>query len=419
MKKKNLWKAILSGCLALILVGSMALSVLPGTADAASSSELKQQRDELKETRKKVREEINRLKNLEKENLEGLQDLVEQKNNIDQQISLLYADIYNLDAQIRTCSLMIADQQEELDAAEAALAALNEKNKDRIRAMEEEGELSYWSVLFHASSFADLLDRLNMVGEIAAADQRRLNEISEAAQTVAEAKQSLAEEKTGLEQLREEQTAAWEEMEAKRAQTDALIIEMKQYGDELERMRQENESNSAEIDEQISSVNAAYQAALKAEAAATATTAPPATAPSGGNTSSGPDGNMPTATWLFPLKKYKYISSAFGYRTDPWPSFHDGTDFAAARGTPIYATRSGTVKSYWSDRCGNCVSIDHGDGFVSYYFHMDHYVVYTGATVTAGQQIGYVGSTGTASTGNHLHFCIYYNGTAQNPMDFL
>ena len=112
--------------------------------------------------------------------------------------------------------MLIADKQEELTAAEQKLAELSEKNKERIRAMEEDGGLSYWSVLFKANSFSDLLDRLNMIEEIAASDSRRIREMSEAAAEVADAKAVLAEEKAGLEGTKAELTATQTDLEAKR-----------------------------------------------------------------------------------------------------------------------------------------------------------------------------------------------------------
>ena len=93
---------------------------------------------------------------------------------------------------------------------------------------------------------------------------------------------------------------------------------------------------------------------------------------------------------------------------------------AAAQGTPIYATRAGTVTtaSYQAGGAGNYVSINHGDGFASIYMHMTHYVVSAGQKVSQGQLIGYVGQTGVA-TGNHLHFGISYNGAYVNPCNYV
>ena len=126
-------------------------------------------------------------------------------------------------------------------------------------------------------------------------------------------------------------------------------------------------------------------------------------------------------TWVMPTKYIKF-TSPFGYRIHPvykeW-RFHSGVDLAAPEGTPIYASRSGTVTTAaWNRSSGYYVTVNHGDGFSTSYLHMTHYVVKEGQRVSAGQVIGYVGSTGV-STGNHLHFTVMYNGNAVNPADYI
>jgi murein DD-endopeptidase MepM/ murein hydrolase activator NlpD len=116
------------------------------------------------------------------------------------------------------------------------------------------------------------------------------------------------------------------------------------------------------------------------------------------------------------------VTSPFGPRTPPKggaSSYHQGIDLGAPEGTPIYAARTGrvTIASY-SNSAGNYVSINHGDGFSSIYMHMTRYVVSSGQAVSAGQLIGYVGSTGI-STGPHLHFGISKNGVYVNPAAYI
>jgi hypothetical protein len=111
-------------------------------------------------------------------------DIVARKNVIDQEIGLLKTELLNINEQISSFSVLIADKQDELDHAEERYHTLNEQNKERIRAMEEDGSVSYWEVLFKANDFSDFLDRRNMVEEIAASDQRRLKELAEAADNV-------------------------------------------------------------------------------------------------------------------------------------------------------------------------------------------------------------------------------------------
>ena len=121
--------------------------------------------------------------------------------------------------------------------------------------------------------------------------------------------------------------------------------------------------------------------------------------------------------WIVPCS-YVYVSSPYGYREHPvygGTRFHHGIDLAAYQGTPIYASRGGTVTSATYDNAsGYYVTVNHGDGFSSVYMHMTGYVVSVGQKVSQGQLIGHMGSTGI-STGSHLHFGIALNGTYVNP----
>mgnify|MGYP002519771608 CR=1 FL=1 len=137
-----------------------------------------------------------------------------------------------------------------------------------------------------------------------------------------------------------------------------------------------------------------------------------------------PDIEIPVTTgWVLPIASYTYLSDAFGMRWHPIHKdyrMHYGVDLAAPTGTPIYATRAGTVTtaSYQANGAGNYVSINHLDGFSSIYMHMTHYVVSKGQSVSQGQLIGYVGNTGI-STGDHLHFGVSYAGTYVNPLAYI
>ena len=117
------------------------------------------------------------------------------------------------------------------------------------------------------------------------------------------------------------------------------------------------------------------------------------------------------------------LTSPFGMRKHPVLGvnrMHNGIDMACATGTPIYATRAGkvTTAAYQAGGAGYYVSINHLDGFSSIYMHMTRFVVSAGQSVTQGQLIGYVGSTGI-STGPHLHFGISYAGSYVNPLAYI
>jgi murein DD-endopeptidase MepM/ murein hydrolase activator NlpD len=460
MNKQRRLVSILAGIMAAIMLLSLLAGILPVSASAKSSKEIKEEINALKGDRNAIWAELEALQSEQDANWESIEEMVAHKENIDQQIGLLYEEIENINGQIRSYTELIAANQEELDAAEAKLAELNEKNKERIQAMEEEGTVSYWSVLFKAKSFTDLIDRLNMMEEIHRADQRRMNELSEAAQAVAEARTALESEKLALEDSRAELKASQAVLDEKRAEADELLAELNEDKRALDAMEADWEAEEAKLAAEIAAAEVEYTKALKAEEEArrkeeerkrkeeeerkrkeeeekkkqeeankgsgsNSGSNNGGSGNSGGNNggsgNSGGSGFVSGESWGRPCSWIK-LTSPYGYRIHPTTGqykFHNGVDLANNQGTPIYAARSGkvTVDTYGSTY-GYYVTINHGDGYSSLYAHMTRSVVDKGDTVKKGQLIGYMGSTGR-STGPHLHFSIFYNGSSVNPMNYI
>jgi len=418
MKNRKRWVSVMAGVMAAIMLLSLILSLIPTKARAASSSEIKKQIAALKEEKKEIDAQLKDVKNQLKENSNDIKDTVTRKDTIDQEIQLLHQQVDNINSQVQTYALLIADKQDELDDANLRVDELNAKNKERLRAMEEEGEVSYWSVIFKANNFSDLLDRISMIQEINAADQRRLKEISEAARQVSAVQAELLLEKADLESVKEELDAAEVALGEKRAEADRLLAELVAKGDEFEALIDESEDLQSDLMKQIAQKEKDLKAAEYQEWLATYV---PTTKPSGTDTT--PSTQAPSSSgWIKPLKSYT-ITSPFGMRVHPISGvykMHEGVDMSAPQGTPIYAAKSGkvTTTSFQAGGAGYYVSINHGDGFSSIYMHMTHYIVKPGNYVNAGQVIGYVGSTG-GSTGPHLHFGISYNGKYVNPMNYI
>ena len=429
MKNRKKLVSVLAAVMAAIMVLTLVLSLVPTKAYAASSSEIRKQINGLQEKRTEMKSQMKELQDQYKANEDEISDIVARKNLIDQEIGLLHAQVDNINEQITAYGVLIADKQDELDAAQENYDNLNEEYKTRIRTMEEEGTLSYWEVLFKANSFSDLLDRMSMIEEIAASDNRRLEALDEATKAVATAQEELATEKADLEQTKEELNSTQAELDAKREEADGVIAELVAKGQEIEGLQDELESEDQDLLKQIAQMEKEYNAAKHQEwlayMATYTTVAPATTAPSGGN--SGGSGNNGSSTpssggsWLRPCS-YTYMSSPFGFRTSPTAgasSYHQGVDLAAPANTPVYASRSGIVTTTtYSGSAGYYVTINHGDGFSSIYMHLNNYVVSAGQAVSAGQLIGYVGRTGIA-TGYHLHFGIAYNGAYVNPCAYV
>ena len=417
MKNRKRWVSVMAGVMAAVMLLSLILSLIPTRVGAASSSEIKKQIAALQNEKKEIDAQLKEAKSHLKQNTNEIRGIVAQKDAIDQEVQLLHQQIFNINQQVATYALLIADKQDELDDASVRLEESQQKNKERIRAMEEEGELSYWSVIFKAESFSDLLDRISMVQEINAADQRRLKEISEVGRKVSNVQAELIFEKSALEAVRSELDASETALAEKRSEADSLLTKLVAKGDEFEALIDESEDLQSDLMKQIAQKEKDLKAAEYKEWLATYVP----TKPSGTDTT--PSTQAPSSSgWIKPLKSYT-ITSPFGMRIHPIHKverFHKGVDMAAPQGTPIYAAKSGkvTTTSYQAGGAGYYVSINHGDGFASIYMHMTHYIVKPGQHVSTGQVIGYVGSTG-GSTGPHLHFGISYNGTYVNPMSYI
>ena len=446
--KKISWPALLLAVVMVLCTGSGVLATSARAEDEElASSEIKKQIEELEQQQAQYQAEIQYLESQLQENLSEMEAIVAQKNVIDQEIFYLHQQVNNTNQMISAYNVLIADKQEELKEAEDRLATLNEQNKERIRAMEEDGALSYWSVLFKANSFADLLDRLNMIEEIAAADQKRLQEMREAAAEVARVQEELMAEKANLEQKQEELAQTEAELQEKRLEADALLADLIATGEEYEAYLELTEQREQQLLEELNQKEEDYENALASEsysrwleessriqasidasieasiAASKAAEATRVTQPTYTSPSSGSSGTVNSSGWRSPLNQPSYVTSPYGMRLHPiqgiW-KMHHGVDLDSYLGQEIVAARDGyvTVTSYEAGGAGYYVHINHGDGYTSAYLHMTHYIVSPGQYVKAGQVIGYVGSTG-GSTGPHLHFSIYYNGSSVNPVNYV
>lgn len=432
MKNRKRLVSILAGIMAAVMLLALIAMLVPTRANASVSSEIRAQINDLQSQRKEIKNQIKDVKEAYKENENEVADIIARKNVIDQEIGLLHAEIVNISEQISAFNVLIADKQDELDHAEENYLTLNEDNKARIRAMEEDGSVTYWEVLFKANSFSDLLDRLNMVEEIAASDQRRLKALSDAKDAVEVAQAELTAEKAELESTKTELDDAQAELAVKREEADAVFQELMEKAAELEAMEAELEEAENAMLNEIAQLEKEYTQAKYQEyldyMATYTTEAPPVTSggTQGGSNSNGNSstGNTTVNTgsgWIRPCS-YVMLTSPFGNRNTGIAgasTYHQGVDLAGPAGTPIYASRGGTVtRATYGSSSGYYVSINHHDGFSSIYMHLTNYVVSAGQQVAQGQVIGYMGNTGISS-GSHLHFGISYNGVYVNPCAYV
>ena len=416
---KKICIAVISLMLCVLMVGGLLTSALMTMASAASSSEIQKTLNDLKNQAQEIADQGAALQQEIDANQSDTQTTIEKKSDIDKQITITEAEIQNTNAQIQQYSLLIAEKQSELEDALARQAEMNETYKARIRAMEENGTISYWSVLFKATSFSDLLSRIDSIHEVAEADQRMLDELDAIAQEIEADRQSLEDEMAAQEEAKAALAEQEATLQAQRSEADAYLIELAAAYDNLTDEYLANEAEEEALRKEIMEAQAAYEAAISAEEAERLAQQNQNNVAGSGSTS---NVTSSTSGFISPLPGGAYVTCAYGWRIHPiWGDerFHYGVDLAASQGTPIYAIAAGTVTTAtYGDANGYYVSISHGNGYGSVYCHMTNYIVSVGDSVSQGQVIGYVGSTGWA-TGPHLHFEIHVNGSTVNPMDYI
>ena len=419
--KRNTARKVLCLVLAVLILGSLVSGALIMTVGAASSKgekelvALREEQAELKKQSDALQSSIN-------ENQAKTQTLVEKKADIDQQMEISRQTIENLNEQIQQYSFSLRRSRTNSSRQRRRSAAQQAHYKTRLRAMEETGKISYWSILFGASSFSDLLDKVNdqrncRVRQADAAEDGR--GCSTDCLRARRSRNPDGRAGEGKNDLAEQQTA----LETQRAESDQLILQMSAEYDSLSEEYQNYEKLEDEMSAQIKKTETEYFNALSKEEAARQAETEPAEQQQGSVERQLQfrfvffHGRL-----LYPLPYAVPITDAYGYRIHPLSGtykWHNGVDLAAGSGTAIYATKSGTVTSAcYNEAYGYMVTINHADGYSSLYGHMTNYIVSAGDYVTQGQTIGYVGSTGW-STGPHLHFTIYYNGADVNPMNYV
>ena len=379
----------------LALAAAVAVSLLPEAVIVPASAVTQAEIDAMKE-------EANSLKQQQEEIQDQLDSLAADRENamarktlLEQQINATRAEINTIAAQIAKYDELIAQKQEELSQAEAEEQAQYELFCERVRYMEEQGEVSYWSILFSSKDFADLLDNAMMVEEIMDYDNQVMDQLIALREQIEQDKAELETARQEQQDAKAEQEAAQANLQAQESEVDALLSQISNQEDELEareaQLRAASDAATAEI--------AAAERELAAQIA-----------------------NVPSESgFLWPLPGRYNLSSLFGSRKHPITgkaNNHTGIDIPASSGTSILAAKSGVVTtSTYNNSYGNYVVVSHSDGTSTLYAHMVRRNCSKGDTVSQGQVIGYVGTTGS-STGNHLHFEVRVNGSRVDPINY-
>ena len=383
--------------LAALLCALMLVAAVPAPAVAVTQADI----DALKKDASGLAQQKKELKNKISALSDDISDNMKKKELLDGQISVLSSEIANVEEQIRTYTDLITQTEAELLDAQQREEAQYELFCRRVRDMEERGNVSYWSVLFKANSFTDLLSRLDIVNEIMDADQKVIDDLQALQVEIEEKKTALEDQKTQSEAAKTELVAKKTELNVQRERANKLVQELRASQSEaqgdLDDLSAEEEAIQAEI-VRLSKKLAEEQAAQ------------------------GKPSNAALGGYIWPVSSRR-ITSTFGGRASPGgigSTNHKGVDIGGVGYTSqIYAAKAGTViVSQYSSSYGNYVVVSHGSGNTTLYAHISSRKVSVGQYVNQGDVLGITGSTGN-STGPHLHFEITENGTRINPLKYL
>ena len=397
-------RGLLAFLVSLTVVVSLLFSTVYMPVSAASTSEMRNEINDLEKKSEKIEQEIAQLK----------KDKAEQnalKKKLDQQIAVTQEEISACTKLISRYKSEISQYEAEIKAKEAEIDDTKFLFRQRMRSIYMSGSTNNdLMVLLDAESFSDYLALSQVSKTVAAHDKKIVNTITNAIEDINKSKKAINEKMEAQNEIKKSLANKQAKLKAQQSEVNSVIASINSNQSDLEAKNKSYEAAINKLENEI-------QAALRAAAAAA----------SGGSGTKNPVFTSGRFTW--PVPGFYNITSYYGYRVNPVSGIyklHGGIDIASAGiyGKPIVAAADGVViaAGYNTGGFGNWVMINHGthggNQFATIYGHMcSSPVVSNGQTVKAGQTLGYVGSTGN-STGNHLHFEVRVNGDRVNPMSY-
>ena len=310
----------------------------------------------------------------------------------EEELNRLAAQMEITRAAISAKQAEIADTLQKMQKKQAEIEEQNDALNKRLTAMYKTGTTGIVDVVLSSESVEDLLSNVGMVNKILESDQKLLKKLQRAYKKLRQLKKDLEEQEIALEQQEIN-------LEAQEIETEEIKTQWQAEADKLKAMEDQLEAEAQQL--------AAEAAAKQAEAEAMIL-------------DKGGEVEVPVGKFAWPTKSNWQITSNYGWRICPFHGreFHSGIDIVLSSGTygsPVYAIADGIVtRASWYGSYGNCIIVAHGGSYTSLYGHLSGYNVSSGQYVKKGAVIGYIGSTGN-STGPHLHFTVFKNGSITNP----
>ena len=393
MNKKT--QRIIVIVLAAVLLLSLLASALAAIAYAdVTKQDIQNIKDDLSDIQAQKKEVQAKLAEIR----DDLSQAKAQVELIQSQVVLTEEEINTSQALMDRYDLQIAEKEADIQRLEAQEEAQYQEFYRQVRWMEETGGTSYLSILFEASSLAEMLDSAMIITDIMDYSNRIIDQLNATQAQLGAARDELAAGRAAQAEVQQDLEVRKAELEDQRAQAQTLLSQIAASESEYAAEAKKLADSEAQINKELKEAERKYAAQLAALEAQQ-------------------NANMTSGDWYWPLPGRYKISSLFGSRPDPFTGKrdnHTGTDIPAPGGTPIYAAKTGIVttvnKNKNASSYGYYCIISHGSGYATLYAHQNQVpIVQEGQAVQKGQVIGYVGSTGR-STGNHLHFELRVNG---------
>lgn len=367
------------------------------TEDAASTKSLQEAQDEKAQLEKALKEAQSTIEDLR----DSKGDIESKVTELNQQLIDISARITDLENQLTAKSEDIQETKDELAGAKEREAQQYADMKVRIQFMYENGQTSYLEALLSSRNISEFLNSADYIAQIQSYDRQKLTEYQDTVESIVNLEAQLEQEYTDLEALKST-------VESNKATVAAMMrqkeSELADISGDIEDAQSDADYYAAEIQAQEELIAAIKRA--EAEKAAAGVEEHPYT---GG-------------AFRWPCPSSTRVTSDYGTRVSPMSgasSNHKGIDIGASAGADIIAVADGTVTAAsYSSAAGNYVMIDHGGGLYTVYMHASSLLVSPGQTVSAGDVIAKVGSTGI-STGSHLHFGVSLNGSYVSPWSYL
>ena len=423
MKKRNL--RIASGVLAMALLVSTNVFATTTAEYDAQISEIKEKQAQNEAEAEELNAQLESLRSETADAQAYQETLVAQIENYQESIDLARERIDELNSSISTL-------EDEIEKADAEYADTFEQLKVRLNALYTSGgELTTLEILLDSTSLYDFSVRSEAIQGFTRHDKQLMEEIKAYMLQTQEQRDELSVQKEELAEQKKDLESKQSELQVLEEENQRLIEELQLQSAEAENLIAENEAESqdylAQLDsliaqrsEQAAREEAERQQALENQQNQGGGSSDAGSSSSGSSGSSGSSNdssvlNTGDLSFSWPLAGYGYGSITQYYGNNG----HMGLDVGIPYGTPIYAAESGQVISaeyHWS--WGNNVLIWHNGTYSTRYAHCSSLAVSAGEYVQKGQVIGYAGSTGN-STGNHLHFEVYQNGSRVDPLNFV